>query len=79
MGTVTINIENEVENDFRRYVYKNYGKSKGVLGKAVTNAIKTWLNKEKQERLKEEALTLMKKGFNMGGMKVKTREELYER
>ena len=79
MGTITINIDDDTENSFRDYVYREYGKSKGVLGKATTNAIKSWLENQKQEKIAEEALKLMKKGFNMGGMKIKSREEIYER
>jgi len=79
MGTVTINIDNEIENDFRNFVYKTYGKSKGTLGKAVAEALEKWLKEKKQENLAKEAIAIMENGFNMGKIKIKKRSELYER
>ncbi len=79
MGTVTINIDSAIESRFRDYVYKEYGKSKGVLGKAVSQAIEKWLEERKQEKLGQEAISLMKKGFKMGAIRVKSRDELYGR
>lgn len=79
MGTVTISIDDNTEDRFRSYIYKERGKSKGVLGKAVNEALNKWLEEKKQEKIAEEAIAIMKKGFYSGGYKIKSRDELHER
>ena len=41
--TITINVEEHVESEFRRAAGRKYGKGKGHLGKAATEALKEWL------------------------------------
>ncbi len=79
MTIVTMSIKDEVNSRFKEYVYKKYGKEKGVLGKALTEAMTRWLEEEEQEKIAEEAIAIMKKGFAMGKILAKTRGELYER
>ena len=79
MGTVTINLDEETETNFRNYVSKEYGTNKGVLGKAISEALNKWLEEKKQKEIATSAIKRMKKGFNLGGFKYKSRDELYER
>ncbi len=79
MGTVTISLEDSTEDSFRNYVYKEYGKSKGVLGKAINEALKKWLEEKRQDKIAKEALADLKKGHKFGKLLYKKREELYER
>ena len=44
MGTITINIDDNIENEFRNYLSEKGEILKGTLGKAITEAI---------ERMKE--------------------------
>ncbi len=79
MGTVTITLEDNTETNFRNYVYKEYGKSKGVLGKAINEALNKWLETKKQKEIAESAIKRMKKGYNLGKFKLESRDELHER
>ena len=79
MGTMTINLDSATENSFRNYVSKEYGTNKGVLGKAVREALNKWLKEKSQDKIAKEAIASMKKGFNSGGFKIKSRDELHER
>lgn len=79
MGTITINVSNDVERCFRALARKVYPEKKGYLGKAVTSAMQKWINEIAQKRIAENELKLLEKGFEMGKRKFKSRAELYER
>lgn len=79
MGTITITVEDNVEKDFRKTVSETSGDSKGVLGKAISEAMKEWIEEKKQKRVANEMLALLDKGFKMGRLKKISREELHER
>ena len=78
MGTITIVVKDEVEEKFRERAMQKFGKKKGVLGKAATQALDRWAESEKDNAV-EETLKMLKKGFDMGGLKYKSRDELHER
>jgi len=53
MGVITVKIPDDLEVKFRKKILDVYGVKKGVLGKAITEAIELWLNKhEKSEERK---------------------------
>ncbi|NOR48382.1 MAG: hypothetical protein GQ533_10130 [Methanosarcinaceae archaeon] len=79
MGTMTINVDNDVEQQFRAIAQKIYSKKKGYLGNAVTSAMKKWIDEMKQKQISERELKLLENGFDMGKFKFRSREELYER
>ena len=79
MGTMTINVDNDVEQQFRAIAQKIYSKKKGYLGNAVTSAMKKWIDEMTQKQISERELKLLENGFDMGEFKFKSREELYER
>lgn len=79
MGTITVNIEDETEKEFRKIIKAMHGKKKGSLGKAITEAMKKWIEEKRQERIADRQLALMKKGLNLGKKLYKKRAELYER
>ncbi len=76
MKTITINVEEEIENTFRKRAYQIYGKKKGTLGKAVNEAMKEWAIKRKYL---EQCMNLLKNGIDMGKIMYTKREELYGR
>jgi hypothetical protein len=78
MATITINVSDDVDTTFRKTVAHEYGAEKGVLGKAVTEAIELWVTEKKQKDIAVRQLKLMEKGFSFGKFTFK-RDEIYER
>jgi len=79
MGTITINIDNDVEKQFRALAQKIYYNKKGYFGNAVNSAMQNWIDEVTQKQISEWEITLLEKGFNMGELKFRSREELHER
>ncbi len=77
MKTITINVEEQVASEFRKQASKKYGQKKGYLGKAITEAMKEWVQKSDSD-VQIEALKLFKSGIKMKKWKF-DRGELYER
>ena len=76
MGTITINIKDNVEEIFRKRVYQLYGKKKGTLGRALNEAILDW---SKKKLYFDRCMNLLETGIDMGKLKYKKREELHGR
>ncbi len=76
--TITISVEADVENRFRKLAGATYGKRKGYLGKALTEAMMEW-ERNKRENTNMRALEMLDKGFSMGGLKTKDKSEWHER
>jgi len=78
MTTITINITKEVNNEFRDVVKTKFGEGKGKIGKAIEEAIKIWIFKEKQREIIQRQMKMMKNGiWDKDNFKF-NREELYE-
>ncbi len=76
MGTITINIADNVEKSFRSKVYQLYGRKKGTLGKAVAEAIQEWSRKREYF---DRCMELLESGVDMGKLKYEKRHELHGR
>jgi len=79
MATITINIQNEVSEKFREIVKKERGEGKGIIGKAIEEAIQNWIKEKEENEIAQRQLELLKKGFKTGKLKKFNREELYDR
>ena len=79
MGTITVNVKDETEKKFRETVKENFGKAKGTLGKALTEAIEIWTMQHSHEEIGKRQIALMRKGFDLGGFAVSSRDEIHER
>ena len=80
MGTITVNIKDEVEKEFRAAaIIAHRDDEKGYLEKAVTEAMRRWIEEKRQEKIAKRELKLLEKGFNFGKKLYKTRDELHER
>lgn len=80
MGTITVNIRKETEEKFRSVVKKERGEGKGILGKAIEEALEAWVKEIEQEEIAKRQLALLRSGgLKTGKIKKWTREELHER
>ncbi len=79
MGTITISVDDQTENRFRKRVLQVHGERKGALGKAVTEAMDLWMAQKAQEELAERAILLMDSGYDLGTRNYRTRADLHER
>lgn len=78
MGTMTINVNDDVEKMFRKVASSVYGKKKGSLGRAISDAMQKWVNDVHQKDIAKNELKLLNTGFSMGKVTF-TRDEVHER
>lgn len=79
MAIITISVKDNVEKEFRETVKKKLGQGKGVLGKAVEEAMGKWMYDEKQKQIAERQRKLMERGlYSLKGWKF-NRDEIYDR
>ena len=79
MATITISVNDDVEKEFRETVKKRLGQGKGVLGKAVEEALQKWVHDERQRQIAAELREMMNKGlYSLKGWKF-NRDEIYDR
>lgn len=79
MATITISVKDEVNKEFRETVRRKFGEGKGVLGKAVEDAMQKWMEDEEQRKIAEELRNMMDRGlFSLKGWKF-NRDEIYDR
>ena len=79
MGTITVNVKDDVEKDFRKLVRSVHGSRKGDLGKALNEVMQKWVYEKRQEKIAQEALKLLELKFNFGKRLYRDRDKLYER
>ncbi|MDO8428679.1 MAG: hypothetical protein Q7S92_05700 [Candidatus Diapherotrites archaeon] len=77
MHTITLNISEELADQFRKKAEEKYGKKKGYLAKAVSEAFSVWLNEK--DTVIDQALSVIEKGMKVSNLRYKTRSELHER
>ncbi len=77
--TITVSINAEVEQKFRRTAKAVHGKKKGYLGKALTEAMEKWTEEKQETDAVAATLSLLDRGMDLGGVKYKHRDELHER
>lgn len=75
MGTITVNVPDEVEQRFRKAVRQRYGMRKGSLGRALAEAMQEWQEGDEMQ----QALEIMRRGCDLGGAGRMSREEMHDR
>ncbi len=79
MGTITIFLSDKTEKKLRRLAKGKYSDSEESLAKIIEDGLdvleKEWVRQEAHNRL----IARMKKGYNLGGFKLKSRDEIYDR
>lgn len=78
MGTITLNLRDDIEKKFRKAVGIIFGNGKGNLGKAANLALDNWAGQQIRGN-EARMLELLEKGFKMGKLKYSSRDELHER
>ena len=76
METITINVDEDLAEAFRQKAETKFGKKKGYLAKAVSEAFTYWVHEQKD--LVSKAFDLMDKGIKAENWKYKKRSEIYE-
>ena len=76
--TIMVNVGKDVMDKLRKLAAKEKQK-KGFLGKTITEATRKHIEEKEQEGIRKRQIALMKKGFHMGKILIKHRNELYER
>jgi hypothetical protein len=79
MGTITITVDDDTEKRFREAAKKKLGERKGYLGKATTEALESWVQKQSQEEIARDALALLETGHRPGKHFYTERKDLYDR
>lgn len=76
--TITVNVREDIEKKFRKIASAIYGKRKGYLGKAITEAMLEWERRKIETDYVAKAVALLEKGIKMEKWKF-NRDELHER
>lgn len=76
--TITVSVEEGVEKTFRKLASATYGKRKGYLGKAITEAMREWEKKKVKTDVIARSMKLLEAGIKMKKWRF-NREELYGR
>lgn len=77
--TITVSVDADVEQKFRRIAKAVHGRKKGYLGKALTDAMKSWTKEKEQKDTVAATLRLLDEGVDLGGIRYKNRDELHDR
>ena len=75
----TISLSREADEALERLATERYGRKKGAISKVISVALLNEAAESDQERLKKRALARLKRGWDMGGILYKSRDELYDR
>jgi len=76
---LTVSVDAAIEEKFRRVAKSVHGRKKGYLGKALTEAMDKWTKDKEKNDAVAAALRLLDQGVDLGGIKYRHRDELYER
>jgi len=78
MVTITINVNEAVAKKFRETAAATFGKTKGYLGRAVSEALFTWVNLKREKKESAHMLEILEEGLDLGGVTF-SREQLHAR
>ena len=75
--TITVNLDEVIEKEFKEKARLKYGKKKGSLAKAMNEALEEWLKSHNNDTLKEN-LKVLESGIEMKKWEF-NREDLHGR
>lgn len=80
MATITVNVDDEVYDRFRKLASDERNGKKGFLGDTITEAMKKFVQDNEAEAARQRLREKLKRGYNLGGLREGfKREDLYER
>jgi len=77
--TITVSVDAEVEQRFRRTAKAVHGKKKGYLGKALTDAMENWTREREEKDTVAATLRMLQEGLDLGGITYRHRDEFHEK
>ncbi len=79
MGNLTISLEAEDEQRLRNIASQRYKSKKGSLSKVIAESLRLLSKQSARERAMQRQFKWMEKGFAMGKILVRKREDIYDR
>ena len=80
MATITVNVDDEVYEKFRKLASEEHNGKKGFLGDAITETMQKFVQENEIEAARQRLREKLRKGYNLGGIKPGfTRDDLYDR
>ena len=80
MATITVNVDDEVYEKFRKLASEEHNGKKGFLGDAITETMQKFVQENEIEAARQRLREKLRRGYNLGGIKQGfTRDDLYER
>ena len=79
MGHITVSLEDEDERKLRAIASQKYKNKKGAMAKVISESIGLLEKESARARAMARQFRWMDKGFNLGGLTIKKREEFYDR
>jgi hypothetical protein len=79
MGHITVSLEDKDERKLRAITSQKYRNKKGSMAKVISECLGLLEKESARERAMARQLRWMDKGFKLGKLLVKNREELYDR
>ncbi len=79
MGNVTISLERDDEETLRAIAGSKYNNKKGSLAKVLGESLRLLSSKTGKNKAMTRQFKWMDQGFELGKIKVKKREEIYDR
>lgn len=80
MTTITVNVDDDVYEKFRKLAAEEHNGKKGFLGDSITDAMSKAVMENEAEAARQRLREKLRRGYNLGGLKEGfKREDLYER
>lgn len=79
MGIMTTSISDTIETRFRKAVAMKFGTNKGALQKGIEFGMQKLIEEVELENLRKSAVERLEKGYKLGKLLYKSRDELYDR
>ncbi len=66
MATITVNVDDDVYERFRKLASEEKSGKKGFLGDTISETMNKYVEEKEQESVKKRLLERIKRGYNLG-------------